>query len=226
MLFSRKRPERRSDPPPETPSPEAAAPLEHPLVQRAERPGYGDPEARPQSYIDASLTIVGDLHAEGDVRLDGRICGNLNCAQLIVGRDAAITGAVTAEQAIVRGRVTGTIRAPVVILQNTAHVESEITYGQLAIDDGAIFEGTAHRSDNPLHEVVAASMEELQRMMRAAETAAMSQGGAKAAGARGNGAGSPESAATAAPDALPAPAVNGAANGHGSEREQAASPRT
>jgi cytoskeletal protein CcmA (bactofilin family) len=209
MLFSRKQPERLD------PSPEAAAAPERP----DETTRYRDavPGERPQSFIDASLTIVGDLHAEGDVRLDGRICGNVDCAQLIVGRDAAITGAVTAEQAIVRGRITGTIRAPVVILQDTAHVESEITYGQLAIDDGATFEGAAYRSDNPLAEAAARSMEGLQRMMRAAEAAANQ-------GRRGANAGA-EGAAVAPPPpaALPAPA----ANGHDpAEHKPAAPPHT
>jgi cytoskeletal protein CcmA (bactofilin family) len=122
-----------------------------------------------QSYIDASLTIVGDLHSEGDVRIDGRICGNVRCAQLIVGREASVTGAVIAEQAILRGRIIGTIRAPAVVIQDTAYVESEIIYGSLAIDDGAFFEGAAHRRDNPLAEELAASpLAELQRVAQAA----------------------------------------------------------
>ena len=50
------------------------------------------------SLINRSMTITGDLWSEGDVQVDGHICGNVNCAQLIVGRDAAITGAIMAEE--------------------------------------------------------------------------------------------------------------------------------
>ena len=170
MLFSRK-PESRNDPsapstdPPPAPS-GALAPA--PAAQWPERDA-GASGARAQSFIDASLTIMGDLYSEGDVHLDGRICGNVRCAQLIVGRDSSITGAVMAEQAIVRGRITGTIRSPVVILQDTARVESEITYTTLAIDDGATFEGAARRSDNPLQEDQPASpLTDLERIMLAA----------------------------------------------------------
>jgi cytoskeletal protein CcmA (bactofilin family) len=121
-----------------------------------------------QSFIDASLTIMGDLHTHGDVRLDGRICGNVTCAQLIVGRDAAITGSVTAQQAIIRGTVTGTIRAPAVVLQDTARVESEITYTMLAIDEGATFEGAARHTRNPLEEAgTASSLADLEGIVRA-----------------------------------------------------------
>jgi cytoskeletal protein CcmA (bactofilin family) len=122
--------------------------------------------ARPQSVMDATLAIVGDLRTDGDLVLDGHICGNVQCAQLIVGPKAAITGAVTAEEAIVRGRITGTIRAHVVVLQRTAHVESDIVYGMLAIDEGAEFQGAVHRSANPLEDDdQAAALAELKRML-------------------------------------------------------------
>jgi cytoskeletal protein CcmA (bactofilin family) len=122
--------------------------------------------ARPQSVIDATLAIVGDLRTDGDLRLDGHICGNVQCAQLIVGPSAAITGVVTAEEAVVRGRIMGTIRANVVVIQGTAHVESDIVYGMLAIDEGASFEGAVRRSANPLEDGAPASaLAELKRMI-------------------------------------------------------------
>jgi cytoskeletal protein CcmA (bactofilin family) len=143
MLFGR-----RSDRTTRTPEP---APERTPRRTPATATESGTAGGAPvQSFIDASLTIVGDLHSAGDVRIDGRICGNVRCAQLILGRDAAVTGTVVAAQAIVRGKIVGTIRAPVVIIQATAHVESEITYSLLTVDDGAFFEGSVHRSNDPL----------------------------------------------------------------------------
>jgi cytoskeletal protein CcmA (bactofilin family) len=163
MLFSRKsqsgtRPVPNPSRALEQPPPENAV---ESLPQRA----AGGNGSRTRSFIDASLTIMGDLSSEGDVQLDGRICGNVRCPQLVVGRDAAITGSVAAEQVIVRGSITGTIRAHLVILQETARVESEITYTVLAIDDGAMFEGTAHRSADPLKEEAASPLAQLQQML-------------------------------------------------------------
>lgn len=123
-----------------------------------------------QSLIDRSVTITGDLWSEGDVQVDGHICGNVNCAQLIVGRDAAITGAIMAEEVVVRGRVRGTVRAIRVRLQSTARVESEIIYKVLSIDQGAKFEGAARSRPNPLQAEAAVSpMTELRQMMAKAE---------------------------------------------------------
>jgi cytoskeletal protein CcmA (bactofilin family) len=122
---------------------------------------------RPQSVIDATLAIVGDLRTDGDLQLDGHICGNVQCAQLIVGPSAGITGAIMAEEAVIRGRITGTIRANVVILQGTAHVESDIVYGVLAIDEGARFEGAVRCSSNPVQDNDPAStLADLKRMIQ------------------------------------------------------------
>lgn len=161
MLFNRNSEGRRQ------PAPEPIAPEQPPLVARPSRRAATE-DARTQSFIDASLTIVGDLHTDRDLQLDGRICGNVTCARLIVGRDAAITGTVKAEQVIVRGSITGMIRSPVVILQETARVQSDIAYTLLAIDDGAAFEGAAHRSESPLEEAETASqLAELQQTIAA-----------------------------------------------------------
>jgi cytoskeletal protein CcmA (bactofilin family) len=180
MLFGRKSSQERNRAAPgrereapkqEAPRPPTAtnAPPASQSAPQTPRPPASADDARSQSYIDASLTIMGDLSTEGDVQLDGRVCGNVSCAQLIVGRDGAITGSVTAQEAVIRGIVTGSIRAPVVILQEPARVESDIVYTVLAIDDGASFEGAARRSEHPLEEPKPDSqLAELQAIVRAA----------------------------------------------------------
>jgi cytoskeletal protein CcmA (bactofilin family) len=154
MLFNRK-PETRTAEPQARPPPlnEAAA------IRR-------DGVAQPRTLIDASVAIVGDLRGEGDVQLDGHICGNVDCRQLIVGEDAAVTGAVTAEQVVVRGKITGTIRCRSVILQETARIDCDIVYGLLMLDEGARFEGSARRSSDPLNDEAALSaLADLRRML-------------------------------------------------------------
>jgi cytoskeletal protein CcmA (bactofilin family) len=155
MLFNRK------------PEKQAASGQLHAGAFDAVSAAIGQPAAAPtQTVIDASVAIMGDLRSEGDVQLDGHICGNVECAQLIVGKDAAITGAVAAEQIVVRGKITGTIRARTVILQETARVEGDIVYSLLALDEGARFEGSARRSPDPLHDDAAVSaLADLQRMV-------------------------------------------------------------
>lgn len=108
--------------------------------------------AATQSVIDAWLNINGNLQSEGDVRVDGHICGDIRCAHLVVGREATVTGHIVAEEAVVRGRVKGSIRANRVVLQETACVESEIIHKVLSIDEGAAFDGlSCHRKIGRAH---------------------------------------------------------------------------
>jgi cytoskeletal protein CcmA (bactofilin family) len=62
-------------------------------------------------------------------------------------------GSVIAEDVVVRGRVTGSIRGLRVTLQAQSHVEGDIFHQSLAIEQGAYFEGKSRRSDDPLAEI-------------------------------------------------------------------------
>ena len=70
-----------------------------------------NPKARPRSLIDKLANITGDLWSDGDIQIDGHLCGNVNCEQLILGKDGAVTGVIIAEEAIIRGKTRGLIRA-------------------------------------------------------------------------------------------------------------------
>jgi cytoskeletal protein CcmA (bactofilin family) len=121
---------------------------------------------RPRIVLDSSVRLTGDLWSEGDVQLDGHLSGNVSCVQLIVSKDAAVTGVIIAHEAVIRGKTTGIIRATRVLLQETAHVESEIIYQSLSVDEGVSFEGIARQRPNPLVEdfAVTATTEARQRI--------------------------------------------------------------
>jgi cytoskeletal protein CcmA (bactofilin family) len=116
----------------------------------ATEPGRNPNGAPTRSVIDAWLQITGNLQSEGEVQVDGQVHGDIRCAHLTVGRDARIAGNITAEEVVVRGKVTGLIRANRVILQDTAQVDSEIVHKRLSIEEGAWFEGIARRCEDPL----------------------------------------------------------------------------
>ena len=131
-----------------TKRPSAAAPAAVEPASSTPRKANGAPT---RSVIDALLMITGNLQSEGEVQVDGQIHGDIRCAHLTVGRDALVDGNITAEEVVVRGKVTGTIRANRVILQDSAHVESEIFHKKLSIEEGACFEGTSCRREDPLN---------------------------------------------------------------------------
>ncbi len=130
-----------------------------------------------RSVIDAWLMITGNLQSEGEVQVDGQINGDIRCAHLTVGRDAMVNGNITAEEVVVRGKVRGVIRANRVILQDSAHVDSEIFHKKLSIEEGACFEGTSRRCDDPMN----AELPDMKPMQKANGNGKYHEGEAAAA---------------------------------------------
>ena len=69
---------------------------------------------------------------------------------MIVGKDAIVIGAIIAEEAVIRGKITGLIRATRVLLQASARVESEIIYQSSSVDEGRQLQGYRASDRKPL----------------------------------------------------------------------------
>jgi len=97
------------------------------------------------SLISADLHIVGDMHSQGEIQIDGAIDGDIRTHSLLVGEGARIIGEITADSVIVHGNVTGQIKARSVELAKSAHVIGDILHEDLAIETGAFLEGHCKR---------------------------------------------------------------------------------
>lgn len=93
------------------------------------------------SLIGAELTIEGGVSGPGDLHLDGRIIGDVKVSRLTVGESGSVQGSIDADTVDIRGRLTGSIRAKVVRLAASAHVEADVTHEQMSVDLGAHFQG-------------------------------------------------------------------------------------
>jgi cytoskeletal protein CcmA (bactofilin family) len=63
------------------------------------------------STIGEDLTITGDVTSKGELRIDGRVQGNVHCLSLILGENSEIKGDVKAEEVLICGRLIGSVRA-------------------------------------------------------------------------------------------------------------------
>src|SRR5215468_241637 len=137
-----------------TPQP---APAAEPPAQAPKRPPVKNSVP---SIISGDLIVKGTLISHGDVQIDGKVEGDIRANALVIGEQAIILGDVFAEEAIVRGRVEGSIRARKVQLCATCHVEGNILHEALSVESGAFFEGNCRHSDNPLADAPEAVMPE------------------------------------------------------------------
>ncbi len=128
-----------------------------PLTERT--PSYARSSAPTKmvpSIIGEDLIITGNVDSKGEIQVDGEIRGDVHCGSLLLGDKSTITGSVTAEDIVVRGKVIGAVRGLRVTLQAQSHVEGDIYHQSLAIEQGAYFEGKSRRSDDPMKEGLAA----------------------------------------------------------------------
>ena len=93
------------------------------------------------SVIGADVTITGNINASADLHIDGTIEGDITCAALVQGEKSALHGAVTAESARLAGKVSGSITARELVILKTAHIDGDVHYDALTIEQGAQVDG-------------------------------------------------------------------------------------
>lgn len=95
------------------------------------------------NLIAATTVIKGDITTESDIRIDGKLEGNLiSKGRLIIGTSGSIIGEITCKSAEIEGLVEGKIAITELLsLKSTAKFSGEVLTGQLMIEPGAIFSG-------------------------------------------------------------------------------------
>jgi len=93
------------------------------------------------SVLGPDIAIKGDLTASMDLHLDGRIDGDIKCSALVQGSSSEVTGAVVAENARIAGTIRGSIAADVLVIQKSARIDGDISYGTLTVEEGAQVNG-------------------------------------------------------------------------------------
>lgn len=97
------------------------------------------------SIISPDLRVVGDLHSNGDLQVDGVVEGDIISRMLTIGEKAQVSGSLSAETVRVYGTVKGEVKATTVLLAKTARVTGDIAHQSLAIEAGAFMEGQVKR---------------------------------------------------------------------------------
>ncbi len=106
-----------------------------------------DPSPSVPSIISADLKIVGDLHSNGDLQIDGAVEGDITSRSLTIGEGAVVRGSLLAESVRVHGAIFGQIKANSVTLTKTAKVEGNVVHQALSMEAGAILSGNLSRLD-------------------------------------------------------------------------------
>jgi len=111
-----------------------------------ERTGNGTPLESVISIIGPGMKVVGDCETDGTIRVEGTVNGSIKAGKaVVVGKDGAVHGDVSAQDAVISGRVTGTLVAESRLeLQATCRVEGEVRARRMQLEEGAVLNGTVN----------------------------------------------------------------------------------
>ncbi len=98
-----------------------------------------------RNIIGKGTTLKGDLETYGNIRIEGKIIGNIKTkSKLIVGHSSHVEGNIIAQNADVEGHVIGNIEvSEILTLKATAQINGDITTNKLIVESGATFNGAS-----------------------------------------------------------------------------------
>ena len=88
------------------------------------------------SLIGTGTVIKGDIVSNGDVRIDGKLIGNISGgAKVLVGAEGVVEGDIEGQQADILGKITGRINVTELLnLRGRATIQGDIRAGKLQIE--------------------------------------------------------------------------------------------
>lgn len=94
--------------------------------------------------IKKGTSITGEIVSDGDIRFEGKLKGNITTSgKLIIGKTGEIIGDIKCKNADIEGTIEGKIIVSELLsLKASANVTGDINTKKLAIEAGAILNGT------------------------------------------------------------------------------------
>lgn len=94
--------------------------------------------------IGKGTSLVGDVEAFGNIRIDGRVKGNITTkSKLVLGESSFVDGNVLAQNAEIEGEVTGRVEVTeLLVLKPSARISGDIVTNKMVVEAGAAFNGS------------------------------------------------------------------------------------
>lgn len=98
------------------------------------------------SIIGPGMTIVGDIQTDGTIRVEGSVEGSIKAGKaVVVGKQGLVSGDITTQDAVISGRVEGTlVAASRLELQATCKIDGEVHTRRMQLEEGAVLNGSVH----------------------------------------------------------------------------------
>ena len=95
------------------------------------------------TIIGKGSVMEGSIEAYGNIRVEGKLLGNIKTkSKIAIGDSAYVQGTILAQNAEIAGEVKGLVEvSEVLVLKSTALIHGDIVTNKLIIESGASFNG-------------------------------------------------------------------------------------
>lgn len=107
------------------------------------------------NIISEGTKIKGDIVANGDIRIDGELMGNISAkGRLVIGPKGRIEGQIICNNIEISGYIKGKVTASELLnMKSTSQIIGDIIAGKLSVEPGSLFSGTCvMNGTKPLNE--------------------------------------------------------------------------
>ncbi|TNE35910.1 MAG: polymer-forming cytoskeletal protein [Alphaproteobacteria bacterium] len=103
------------------------------------------------TVISSDTKILGSIETTQNLKVEGTIEGDINCARLVVAESGVINGDVLAESIESNGTINGTVKTEMLRLTKTSKIDGGVVLKNWIVDAGAKVNATCHFTDHPMH---------------------------------------------------------------------------
>lgn len=107
------------------------------------------------NIISEGTKIKGDIVANGDIRIDGELLGNISAkGLLVIGSKGRIEGQIICNNIEISGYIKGKVTASQLLnMKSTSQITGDIIAGKLSVEPGSLFSGScAMNGAKPINE--------------------------------------------------------------------------
>ncbi len=117
--------------------------------------GNGESINQSINIISEGTKIKGDINANGDIRIDGELIGNILAkGKLVIGPKGRIEGQINCSNIEIAGYIKGKVTASELLnMKATSQITGDIVAGKLSVEPGSLFSGSCNMNGTkPLNE--------------------------------------------------------------------------
>jgi cytoskeletal protein CcmA (bactofilin family) len=117
--------------------------------------GNGESINQSINIISEGTKIKGDINANGYIRIDGELIGNILAkGKLVIGPKGRIEGQINCNNIEISGYIKGKVTASELLnMKSTSQITGDIVAGKLSVEPGSLFSGSCiMNGTKPLNE--------------------------------------------------------------------------